>query len=146
MPLEGEYEPSPVPWVRDQVALYESSGGTQGTTLRASGLPVVIVTMRGAGSGKLRKVPLMRVAHDGAYAAIGSQGGAPTDPAWVKNLQADPVVMLQDGPSVSDMRARLVTGAERARWWGRAVAAFPSYASYQQKTTRQIPVFVLERI
>jgi deazaflavin-dependent oxidoreductase (nitroreductase family) len=145
MPLEGEYEPSPVGWVRDQVALYESSGGTQGTTLRNTGVPVVVLTMRGARSGKLRKVPLMRVEHDGAYAAIGSQGGAPADPAWVRNLDADPSLMLQDGPEVWDMRARRVTGFERQAWWERAVAAFPPYASYQERTAREIPVFVLER-
>jgi len=146
MPLEGEYEPSPVGWVRDQVALYESSGGTQGTTLRSTGQPVVVLTMRGSRSGKLRKVPLMRVEHEGAYAAIGSQGGAPNDPRWVANLVASPEVTLQDGPSVWDMRARLVSGSERQAWWERAVASFAPYASYQQRTSREIPVFVLERV
>lgn len=146
MPLEGEYEPSPVGWVRDQVELYESSGGTKGTTLRGSDFPVVVLTMRGARSGKLRKVPLMRVEHDGAYAAVGSQGGAPADPTWVENLRAHPELTLQDGPSVWDMRARLVTGFERQAWWERAVAAYPPYDAYQQRTTREIPVFVLERL
>jgi F420H(2)-dependent quinone reductase len=146
MPLEGEYEPSPVGWVRDQVALYESSGGTQGTTLRGGSHPVVVLTMRGASSGKLRKVPLMRVEHEGAYAAIGSQGGAPADPTWVRNVIAHPELTLQDGPWVQDMRARLVTGPEREAWWSRAVAAFPPYATYQQRTDREIPVFVLEPI
>jgi F420H(2)-dependent quinone reductase len=145
MPLEGEYEPSPVGWVRDQVALYEASGGTQGTTLRGGTQPVVILTMRGARSGKLRKVPLMRVEHEGAYAAIGSQGGAPQDPRWVENLLAHPELVLQDGPAVWDMRARLVTGFEREAWWERAVAAYPPYAAYQERTSREIPVFVLER-
>jgi F420H(2)-dependent quinone reductase len=145
MPLEGKYEPSPVGWVRRQVELYESSGGTEGTTLRDTGLPVVIVTNRGAKSGKLRKTPLMRVEHEGRYAAVASKGGAPEHPEWYGNLLAHPEVELQDGPQTWDMRARVVTGDERARWWERAVAAFPSYAEYQQRTEREIPVFVLER-
>ena len=144
MPLDGEYEPSSQKWVRDQVELYESSGGTQGTTLRDTGLPVVIVTNRGARSGKLRKTPLMRVEHEGCYAAVASQGGAPTHPAWYENLKADPHVEVQDGATKQDMRARELSGEEREQWWERAVAAFPSYAAYQRKTERQIPVFVLE--
>lgn len=146
MPIEGEYEPSPAGWVRDQVELYESSGGTKGTTLRATGLPVVIVTNRGAKSGKLRKTPLMRVEHEGSYAAVASQGGAPKHPVWYFNLLADPHVELRDREQVWDMRARLVEGEERAQWWERAVAAFPPYASYQERTERVIPVFVLERL
>jgi deazaflavin-dependent oxidoreductase (nitroreductase family) len=145
MPIEGEYEPSTAAWVRDQVELYEKSGGTQGTTLRDTGLPVVIITNRGARSGKLRKTPLMRVEHDGRYAAVASQGGAPAHPRWYYNFRADPHVELQDGPHKRDMTAREVTGDERAQWWARAVAAFPPYADYQRKTQRQIPVFVLER-
>ena len=145
MALEGEYEPSKAAWVREQVELYESSGGTRGTTLRDTGLPVVIMTNRGVSSGKLRKTPVMRVEHDGRYAAVASQGGAPTHPSWYHNLRADPVVELQDGAGKWLMRAREVTGAERAEWWDRAVAAYPPYAGYQQKTDRQIPVFVLER-
>jgi deazaflavin-dependent oxidoreductase (nitroreductase family) len=144
MPLDGDYEPSAAKWVRDQVELYESSGGTRGTTLRDTGLPVVIMTNRGVRSGKLRKTPVMRVEYDGRYAAVASQGGAPQHPSWYHNLLADPHVELQDGPRRWDMRARLVTGAERAEWWERAVAAFPSYADYQRKTEREIPVFVLE--
>ena len=144
MPIEGEYEPSAAAWVRDQVAEYESSGGARGTTLRDTGLPVVIITNRGARSGKQRKTPLMRVEHDGRYAAVASQGGAPTHPRWYYNFRADPHVGLQDGPRKQDMVAREVTGDERAQWWERAVAAYPPYAEYQQKTTRQIPVFVLE--
>ncbi|HEY7145538.1 MAG TPA: nitroreductase family deazaflavin-dependent oxidoreductase [Streptosporangiaceae bacterium] len=143
--IEGEYEPSPSAWVRDQVQLYESSGGTRGTTLPQTDLPVVIITGRGARSGKLRKTPVMRVEHDGAYLAVASQGGAPRHPRWYYNLLAHPVVELQDGTEKWIMTAREVTGDERARWWERAVAAFPPYAEYQQKTTRQIPVFVLER-
>ena len=144
MPVGGEYGPSTRAWVRDQVELYEGSGGKQGTTLRDTGLPVVIITNRGARSGKLRKTPVMRVEHSGRYAAIASQGGAPTHPRWYYNLRADPSVELQDGPRKQDMVAREVSGEERARWWERAVAAYPPYADYQQRTARQIPVFVLE--
>ncbi|MGW6462232.1 nitroreductase family deazaflavin-dependent oxidoreductase [Streptomyces sp. NPDC055078] len=144
MPLEGEYEPSPEKWVRDQVELYERSGGTEGTTVH--GMPVVVVTSRGASTGKLRKNPLMRVAHEGRYAAVGSIGGAPKDPVWVRNLHADPRVEVQDGPVRQDMRAREVTGDEKAVWWARAVEAFPYYAEYQKKTDRQIPVFVLDPV
>ena len=141
---EDEYEPSTRAWVRDQVELYEGSGGTRGTTLRDTGLPVVIITNRGARSGKLRKTPVMRVEHGGRYAAIASQGGAPTHPRWYYNLRSDPSVVLQDGSRTWDMVAREVTGDERAQWWERAVAAYPPYAEYQEKTDRQIPVFVLE--
>lgn len=144
MPVDGTYEPSSQKWVRDQVELYESSGGTQGTTLRDTGLPVVIVTNRGACSGKVRKTPLMRVEHQGRYAAVASQGGAPRHPAWYENLKAHPLVEVQDGPHKQDMTARELEGDERAQWWERAVAAFPSYADYQRTTERQIPVFVLE--
>ncbi|MFD4656919.1 nitroreductase family deazaflavin-dependent oxidoreductase [Kitasatospora sp. NPDC058444] len=144
MPLEGEYEPSPAQWVRDQVELYESSGGTRGTTLWETGLPVVIVTMRGAKSGRIRKIPLMRVEHKGRYAAVASKGGFPQHPAWYSNLKADPHVELQDGPERRAMTARELTGDEKARWWQRAVAAYPPYAEYQEKTHRVIPVFVLE--
>ncbi len=142
MPLAGEYEPSTTEWVRNQVTTYEQSGGTEGTTMR--GLPVMIVTSRGARTGKLRKTPLMRVEHDGVYAAVASQGGAPTHPVWYYNLVADPHCELQDGPERSDRVARLASGSEREEWWERAVAAFPDYADYQTKTTREIPVFLLE--
>lgn len=145
MILEGEYAPSTRAWVREQVELYESSGGQRGTTLRDTGLPVVIITNRGVRSGKVRKTPVMRVEHEGRYAAVASQGGAPTHPAWYYNLRAEPFAVLQDGPRTWDMIAREVTGEERAQWWERAVAAYPSYADYQRKTTRVIPVFVLER-
>jgi len=144
MPLHGEYQPSPQKWVRDQVEEYESSGGTRGTTLR--GRPVVILTTLGARSGKLRKTPLMRVEHDGAYAVVASLGGAPKHPVWYFNIQANPLVELQDGPEVQEMKAREVTGEEKARWWERAVATWPDYASYQEKTDREIPVFVLEPV
>ncbi|MFC5171147.1 nitroreductase family deazaflavin-dependent oxidoreductase [Streptomyces mutomycini] len=141
MPIEGEYEPSPTTWVREQVELIESSGGTQGTTLR--GMPVILLTTRGAKSGKLRKTPLMRVEHDGEYAVVASLGGAPKHPVWYYNVQADPRVELRDGTTLRDMVAREVTGEEKALWWGRAVEAFPDYADYQTKTDREIPVFVL---
>ena len=124
--------------------MYEGSGGTQGTTLRDTGLPVVIVTNVGASSGKVRKTPVMRVEHDGSYAIVASQGGAPTHPLWYHNVRANPHVEVQDGPRKQDMVAREVSGPERAEWWDRAVAAFPPYADYQKKTTREIPVFVLE--
>ncbi|MFE0193307.1 nitroreductase family deazaflavin-dependent oxidoreductase [Streptomyces sp. NPDC058989] len=142
MPLQGEYEPSPAQWVRDQVALYESSGGTEGTTMR--GMPVVVLTTRGAKSGKIRKSPLMRVKHDGTYAVVASLGGAPQHPVWYHNVVADPRVELQDGPVRRDMTAREVTGEEKALWWRRAVEAYPDYDDYQRKTDRVIPVFVLE--
>jgi deazaflavin-dependent oxidoreductase (nitroreductase family) len=142
MPLHGEYEPSPSRWVRDQVELYESSGGTKGTTMR--GMPVIVITSRGASSGKVRKTPVMRVEHDGKYAAVASLGGAPKHPVWYFNLVAHPQVEVQDGPLKQDMTARELTGAEKAVWWERAVAAFPNYADYQRKTDREIPVFLLE--
>ena len=143
MPLEGEYEPSPAQRVRDQVELYESSGGTKGTTLMDTGLPVIVLTSRGSKSGKIRKTPLMRVEHDGEYALVASQGGSPRHPVWYHNLKADPeAVTIQDGPEPFDVRVRELTGDERAAWWERAVAAYPPYAEYQQRTERQIPVFV----
>jgi F420H(2)-dependent quinone reductase len=145
MPIEGEYEPSTAAWVRDQVEEYESSGGTRGTTLRDTGLPVVIITNRGARSGKVRKTPLMRVEHDGRYAAVASQGGAPTHPYWYHNFRTHPEVELQDGPARGEFVARELTGDERAGWWTRAVAAYPPYAEYQERTTRLIPVFLLEK-
>ncbi|MET9554496.1 nitroreductase family deazaflavin-dependent oxidoreductase [Streptomyces sp. NPDC006645] len=146
MPLEGEYGPHPVRWVREQVELYESSGGTRGTTLWDTGLPVVIVTMRGAKSGKIRKIPLMRVERQGCYAAVASNGGFPRHPLWYYNLSSDPRVELQDGSVRQDMTAREITGDERAEWWERAVDAYPPYAEYQEKTDRMIPVFVLEPV
>src|SRR5580700_3216464 len=145
MPVDGDYEPSTQAWVRDQVEAYESSGGTQGTTLRDTGLPVVIITNRGASSGKVRKTPVMRVEHDGSYAAVASKGGAPEHPLWYYNLRTNPRVEVQDGADKWEMTARELTGDERDVWWQRAVAAYPPYAEYQRKTSRQIPVFVLEK-
>lgn len=144
MAMVGEYEPSPEQWVRDQVEAYESSRGTRGNTLRDTGLPVVIVTSVGARSGKLRKTPLMRVAQGGRYALVASKGGAPDHPTWYHNLVADPRIELQDGPEPQAMIVRLLEGDERAQWWDRAVAAFPTYADYQTETRRTIPVFLAE--
>lgn len=144
MSLDGEYEPSTAQWVREQVREYEGSGGTAGTTMR--GMPVIIVTTRGAKSGKLRKVPLMRVEHHGEYAAVASMGGAPKNPLWYFNLVANPQVVVQDGTMVQTMTSREVTGQEKVTWWRRCVAAFPDYADYQAKTERDIPVFVLTAV
>lgn len=142
MPLSGEYQPSPDTFVSNQVALYESSGGTEGTTLQD--VPVIVLTSLGARSGKIRKTPLMRVEHQGSYAVVASQGGAPKHPTWYHNLVAHPQVELQDGPVRQDMTARRVEGAERELWWSRAVEVWPDYADYQTRTERVIPVFVLE--
>jgi deazaflavin-dependent oxidoreductase (nitroreductase family) len=144
MPLTGVYEPSAASWARDQVDLYERSGGTEGTDL--NGKPVIILTSVGAKTGKLRKTPLMRVEHDGEYAVVASLGGAPEHPVWYYNLTANPHVELQDGPVKKDYQAREVQGGERATWWERAATAWPDYAAYQHKTTRTIPVFVLTPI
>jgi deazaflavin-dependent oxidoreductase (nitroreductase family) len=142
MPLSGEYEPSASKWVRDQVEAYEASGGREANTLRDRGLPIVVVTMHGRKSGRLRKIGLMRVEHDGEYALVASQGGSPEHPVWYHNLVADPHIMLQDGPTPVDMTVREVSGEERALWWERSVAAYPDYADYQVRTDRLIPVFV----
>ena len=143
MPLQGEYEPSPYEWVRNQVEEYEASNGERANTLRDTGLPVIVITTRGHRSGKLRKTPLMRVEHGGEYALVASQGGAPEHPAWYGNVVADPTALtLQDGPEPHDFVARELDGDERAEWWARAVEAFPPYAEYQEKTDRVIPVFL----
>lgn len=142
MTLIGEYEPSPEQWVRDQVATYEASGGTEAITMR--GVPVVVVTSVGARSGKLRKNPLMRVEHDGRYALVASKGGAPSHPTWYHNLVAHPTIELQDGPDRGEYAVRVADGPERAEWWDRAVAVWPDYADYASKTDREIPVFVAD--
>jgi deazaflavin-dependent oxidoreductase (nitroreductase family) len=142
MSLKGEYEPSPEKWVRDQVEAYEASGGTEQTTQQ--GVPVVVVTSLGAKSGKLRKNPVMRVEHDGKYALVASKGGAPEHPTWYHNLVSHPSVEIQDGPERRDYTVRLADGEDRAAWWERAVAVWPAYASYQERTDREIPVFVAE--
>ena len=141
----AEYIPSPADWVREQVALYEGSGGTQGTTLRETGLPVIIVTNTGNRTGAIRKTPLMRVKDGDNYVLVGSRGGAPTNPQWVYNLRSHTEVEIRDETSVYDMRVREVEDAEeRARLWEICVAAFPPYADYQERTSRTIPVFVAE--
>jgi deazaflavin-dependent oxidoreductase (nitroreductase family) len=142
MPIEGEYEPSTWDWVRDQVAEYEASGGAEGSTLRQTGLPIIIVTTRGRRTGKVRKFAVMRVEHDGEYAIVGSKGGAPEHPGWYHNLVADPNVMVQDGREPFDAVVRLASGEERAQWWDRAVELFSPYAEYAEKTDREIPVFI----
>lgn len=143
MPLQGEYEPSPSKWVRDQVDTIEGSGGTEGNELR--GMPVIVLTTKGAKSGKLRKNPLMKVEHDGVYVAVASLGGAPKNPVWYHNIKADPHVELRDATQVFDLTAREIDGAEYDEWWERAVAAYPDYADYKRKTDRKIPLFVLEK-
>ncbi|NOV99601.1 nitroreductase family deazaflavin-dependent oxidoreductase [Isoptericola chiayiensis] len=143
MAITGEYVPSPSEFVANQVETFEASAGAEGNTMR--GKPVIILTTVGARSGKVRKIPLMRVEHDGAYAVVASMGGAPTHPVWYHNIVAHPQVELQDGPDKHAYVAREVTGDEKAAWWERAVAAWPDYAEYQKKTDREIPVFVLER-
>jgi deazaflavin-dependent oxidoreductase (nitroreductase family) len=146
MTVDSEYEPSPAQWVRDQVEEYEASGGQRANTLRDTGLPVVIVTTRGNKSGKIRKMPLMRVEHNGEYALVASKGGAPEHPVWYYNLKADPkTVVIQDGPEPFEAEVRELDGDERSQWWTRAVAAYPPYAEYQEKTERMIPVFLATR-
>ena len=141
--FDGEYEPSPRDWVRNQVAAYEASGGREANTLRDTGLPIIVVTVRGNKSGTVRKVPLMRVEHDGAYALVASQGGSPKHPVWYYNVAADPSgITIQDGPEPFAVDVHEATGDERATWWERAVAAYPPYAEYQDRTDRLIPVFV----
>lgn len=142
MPITGEYEPSTWDWVREQVERYEGSGGTEAATLRDTGLAIIVMTTVGHKTGKVRKVPLMRVEHEGEYAIVASKGGAPAHPGWYHNLMADQQVMIQDGPQPFDAEVRLVTGDERARWWERSVAAYAPYQDYQDKTDREIPVFV----
>ncbi len=144
MALIGEYAPSPTQFVRNQVEQYESTGGREGGLMQ--GRPCIILTTLGARSGKLRKTPLMRVEHDGAYAVIASQGGAPTNPAWYANLLAHPRCELQDGPDRREYLAHEATGTERDSWWARAVDAFPPYQKYQERTDRRIPVLVLTRV
>jgi deazaflavin-dependent oxidoreductase (nitroreductase family) len=142
MPLTGEYEPGTSAWSRQQTEIYEATNGEQGGDLR--GRSVIVLTSVGAKTGKLRKIALMRVEHDGVYAVVASLGGAPQNPAWYHNLKANPHVELQDGAIRRDYAAREVTGDEKATWWKRAVEAWPDYATYQARTDRQIPVFVLD--
>ncbi|MGV0792260.1 nitroreductase family deazaflavin-dependent oxidoreductase [Mycolicibacterium sp. XJ1819] len=144
MALSGEYEPSPWDWVREHADKIMAAGSTEGVDMK--GKPIVLLTTVGAKTGKLRKTPLMRVEHDGEYAVVASLGGAPKNPVWYHNIVANPQVELQDGAVTKEYRAREAVGDERALWWQRAVAAWPDYADYQNKTDRRIPVFVLTPI
>ena len=144
MPLTGEYGPSTSAWARKQAESYEASNGQKSADLR--GRPIIVLTSVGAKTGKLRKTALMRVEHEGVYAVVASMGGAPKHPVWYHNLKANPHVELQDGATRRDYAAREVSGEEKAIWWERSVAAWPDYATYQAKTDRQIPVFVLEPV
>jgi deazaflavin-dependent oxidoreductase (nitroreductase family) len=147
MNIEGEYVPSAMAWVREQIETYERTGGREANTLRDTGIPIIIVTMRGATSGKVRKIALMRVEHDGSYALVASKGGAPDNPDWYRNLLAHPdEVLIQDGPQPFRARVREIEGAERDAWWVRSVAVFPTYADYQARTERLIPVLVAEPV
>jgi len=146
MTIDGEYVPSAQGWVREQVEAYERSGGKEANTLRDTGLPIIVVTMRGHQTGHVRKIALMRVEHDGEYALVASKGGAPSHPGWYRNLVADPTdVTIQDGPEPFAVTVREVQGAERMIWWERAVTAYSLYADYAAKTPREIPVFVATR-
>jgi F420H(2)-dependent quinone reductase len=143
MTIEGTYVPTPSDWVREQVELYERTGGREGNTLRDTGIPIIVLTVRGAKTGFVRKFALMRVEHDGQYALVASKGGAPTDPAWLANLRADPDnVWIQDGDTPVQMRVREVTGDEYDLWWERSVSVFPTYAEYKAKTDRHITLMV----
>ena len=146
MTLQGTYEPSKADWVREQVAAFEASDGAEANTLRDSGDPIVVITSIGAKSGNLRKNPVMRVERDGKYVAIASKGGAPDNPEWYHNFLAHPEVELQDGAEKHRYAVRLASGDERADWWELAVDTWPTYGEYQQKTDREIPVFVLEPV
>ncbi len=144
MALTGDYEPSALGWVREHVEQIVRTGTTDGVTI--SDLPTVLMTYRGAKTGKVRKTPVMRVEHEGRYAAVASKGGEPTNPQWYASVVADPVIELQDGTVTGEYRAREVSGDEKVLWWRRAVDVYPDYADYQRKTDRQIPVFVLEPV
>ena len=145
MALTGTYVPSTAGWVRKQVAEYEASDGARANTLRDTGYPIVVITSVGSKSGNLRKNPVMRVERDGAYLAVASQGGAPEDPSWAHNFRAHPEVELQDGAAKHTYRVRELDGAEYDDWWDHAVATWPTYAAYKEKTDRRIPLFLLER-
>ncbi|HBV24736.1 MAG TPA: nitroreductase family deazaflavin-dependent oxidoreductase [Acidimicrobiaceae bacterium] len=144
MGFDGEYGPSTWEWVADQAAEYEASNGQQANTLRDTGLPIIVMTTVGHKTGLVRKVPLMKVEHEGIYAIVASKGGAVNHPGWYHNLLADPTVLIQDGPEPFETTVRLATGGERAEWWDRSVAAYSPYADYQEKTDREIPLFLTE--
>ncbi|HEX2705306.1 MAG TPA: nitroreductase/quinone reductase family protein [Candidatus Lustribacter sp.] len=142
MSIEGDYAPSPTGWVRRQVEQIDAAGDTRAVSIGES--EVVLLTMVGRKTGQVRKVPLIRVHHEGRYVAVGSRGGAPANPEWVANLRANPELVLMDGNESTPMRARELSGAERQQWWQRAVGTFAPYAEYQSKTERLIPLFALE--
>ena len=144
MGFDGEYGPSTWEWVADQAAEYEASNGQQANTLRDTGLPIIVMTTVGHKTGLVRKVPLMKVEHEGIYAIVASKGGAVNHPGWYHNLLADPTVLIQDGPEPFETTVRLANGGERAEWWDRSVAAFSPYAEYQEKTDREFPLFLTE--
>ena len=144
MGFDGEYGPSTWEWVADQAAEYEASNGQQANTLRDTGLPIIVMTTVGHKTGLVRKVPLMKVEHEGIYAIVASKGGAVNHPGWYHNLLADPTVLIQDGPEPFETTVRLANGGERAEWWDRSVAAYSPYADYQEKTDREIPLFLTE--
>ena len=146
MTLQGEYVPSKAQWVRDQVEKFEATDGAEANTLPGTDYPIVVITSVGAKSGNLRKNPVMRVERDGVYVAIASKGGADDQPEWYYNFVAHPEVELQDGPEPHLYKVRILEGDERADWWEHAVATWPTYASYQKKTEREIPVFKLTPI
>ena len=147
MAITGNYVPSTQAWVRDQVELYERTGGKEGNSLLETGIGVIIVTMLGGKTGNVRKIALMRVEHAGEYALVASMGGRPKNPVWYYNLLADPnTVTIQDGPAPFDVTVREITGEEKAVWWERSVGLFPPYAEYQTKTERQIPVLIATRV
>ncbi len=147
MTIIGNYVPSTAGWVRDQVELYERTGGKEGSSLRETGIGVIIVTMIGGKTGNVRKIALMRVEHEGEYALVASMGGQPKNPVWYNNLIADPAtVTVQDGPEPFDVTVREITGEEKATWWERAVSVFPPYADYQAKTERSIPMLIATRV
>ena len=145
MNFTGEYEPSKWQWVADQVETYESSGGAEGNTLLDTGIPIIVFTTIGAKTGKVRKVPLMRVEHDGEYALVASKGGDPKHPGWFYNLLANPTIMMQDGPEPFETTVREVDGDEYDQWWKRSVDVYAPYEEYQAKTTRKIPIFITSK-
>jgi len=143
----AEYIPPTLDWVRKQVELMESSGGTEGTTLLDTGLPCILVTHTGNKTGAIRKIPLMRVKVEDSYVLVGSMGGQPKNPVWVYNLRANPDVEIRDATEVFKMRVREVTDDdERERLWAASAAAFPTYNEYKAKTARKIPVFLAEPV
>ena len=144
MSIEGEYGPSTWGWVAKQVEQYEESGGAEANTLMDTGMPIIVFTTIGHKSGLVRKVPLMKVEHEGVYALVASKGGDPKHPGWYHNIVADPQIVMQDGPEPWTTTVRQISGDERAEWWERSVAAYPPYAEYQEKTDREIPVFLTE--